>query len=127
MSTKELEIVIDTITAVGRTSQHKEKLAVENIEEPEVIDAYFAEKTVKKESLKDGTYQYTFKEVTSTDNKTKRSDVAKAIHKSINAELSSQNKEVKLIDITKVINEKETGKKWPLQSHAKDSTLSFEQ
>ncbi|MHA7059416.1 M23 family metallopeptidase [Aquimarina sp. M1] len=96
-------------------------------EEPEVTSAYFAEKTVKEESLKDGTYQYTFEKVTSTDSKTKRSNVAKAIHKSINDELSSQNKEVKLVDITKIINEKETGKKWPLQSHAKDSTLTFDQ
>ncbi|WP_027392892.1 M23 family metallopeptidase [Aquimarina latercula] len=127
MSNKELEIVIDTITAADRRFTYNETLTLENVLEPEVISAYFAEKTVKKESLKDGTYQYTFDKETSTDSKTKRSNVAKAIHKSINDELSSQHKEVKLKDITKVINEKETGKKWPLQSHAKDSTLTFDQ
>ncbi len=113
---------------MGRSfSFENEILTLESPEEPEVINAYFAEKKVKKESLKNGTYQYTFDKLTSTDNKTKRSDVAKAIHKSINDGLSSQNKEVKLIDITNVINEKETGKEWPLQSHAKDSTLTFDQ
>ncbi|MGY3793352.1 M23 family metallopeptidase [Aquimarina sp. 433] len=127
MSTKELEIVIDTITAANRRFTYNETLTLENVEEPQVINAYFAEKTVKEESLKDGTYQYTFDKNTSTDSKTKRSNVAKAIHKSINDELSSQNKEVRLADITKVINIKETGKKWPLQSHAKDSTLTFDQ
>jgi len=123
---RERELVME-IQVAGRTFHKEEETLTLIGDEAEILKAYFAEKTVKNESLKDGTYQYTFEKVTSTDNKTKRSNVAKAIHKSINDELSSQHKEVKLIDITKVINEKETGKKWPLQSHAKDSTLTFDQ
>ncbi|AXT53805.1 hypothetical protein D1818_24385 [Aquimarina sp. BL5] len=123
---RERELVME-IQVAGRTFYEEEETLTIIGDEAEILEAYFAEKTVKEESLKDGTYQYTFDKLTSTDSKTKRSNVAKAIHKSINDEISSQHKEVKLADITKVINEKETGKKWPLQSHAKDSTLTFDQ
>lgn len=123
---RERELVME-IQVAGRTFYEEEETLTIIGDEAEILEAYFAEKTVKEESLKDGKYQYTFDKLTSTDSKTKRSNVAKAIHKSINDELSSQHKEVKLADITKVINEKETGKKWPLQSHAKDSTVTFDQ
>ena len=120
-------LVIDTITVQGRTIQFNENLELEYVNTPEVLDAYFAEKTVKEEALADGTYEYTFEKDTDTSSKTKRSNVVKEIHTAINAILSPQNKEVKLIDIQAVIDIKATGSKWPIQEHKKDATLTFNQ
>lgn len=120
-------IVIDSIILNGNISQHNENLVVEYVNTPEVLNAYFAEKTVKEETIADGTYEYTFERDTDTSSKTKRSNVVKEIHTAINAILSPQNKEVKQIDIQAVIDIKATDSKWPIQSHKKDATLTFDQ
>ena len=73
-NSSQLDIIIDNVTAAGRTYSYNETITVES-EDPKVITAYFAEKVIKKETL-DGSYQFTFTEDKSTDSVTKRAAVA---------------------------------------------------